>query len=206
MLPTDRPVLGRDLDAVRQQFGLLTADMIWVLGISITRWMQVVRQAPDEPVKDTTLALLVRFLAEHPELPVVPRFPTPQDMLALLGESADVDARRLAVMLGSEVSAGYRWMRQDARPSSTVNRLMHYLRMALLREDGAGRTELVEAWRRTVEQEARCRGVDDVFRAGSWTRRPANGAAANGERFDDPSGNDDAHTPSDSDDAQGPAG
>jgi hypothetical protein len=69
MIPSNRPVLGRDLDAVRQEFGLLTNDIIWVLSMSITRWMQVVRQAPDEPVKDPTLALLVRFLAQHPDWP-----------------------------------------------------------------------------------------------------------------------------------------
>ena len=66
MIPTDRPVLGRDLETVRQGFGLATQDIIWVLGMSITRWMQIVRQAPDAPVKDPALALLVRFLAQHP--------------------------------------------------------------------------------------------------------------------------------------------
>ena len=46
MIPDNRPVLGRDLDAVRQEFGLLTNDIIWVLSMSITRWTQIVRQAP----------------------------------------------------------------------------------------------------------------------------------------------------------------
>jgi len=169
MIPTNRPVLGRDLDAVRQEFGLLTNDIIWVLSMSITRWMQIVRQAPDEPVKDPTLALLVRFLAEHPELAVVPRQPSAAEMFALMNEIADVEPKRFATYFGAESSAAYRWMRPDARPSSTVTRLMHFLKTALLMQDAAGRTQLLEDWRKTVEQEARIRGVQNVFKTGRWT-------------------------------------
>ncbi len=60
-------------------------------------------------------------------------------------------------------------MRPDARPSSTVTRLMHFLKTALLMQDTAGRTQLLEDWRKTVEQEARNRGVSDVFKTGRWT-------------------------------------
>ena len=169
MLPTNRPVLGRDLDAVRQEFGLLTNDIIWVLSMSITRWMQIVRQAPDEPVKDPTLALLVRFLAQHPELAVIPKQPTPSEMFALMNEAADIEPKRFATYFGAESSAAYRWMRPDARPSSTVTRLMHFLKTAMLMQDAAGRTQMLEDWRKTVEQEARSRGVSDVFKTGRWT-------------------------------------
>lgn len=169
MIPSNRPVLGRDLDAIRQEFGLLTNDIIWVLSMSITRWMQVVRQAPDEPVKDPTLALLVRFLAQHPELAVVPKQPSATDMFAFMNEIADVEPKRFATYFGAESSAAYRWMRPDARPSSSVTRLMHFLKTALLMQDAAGRSQLMEDWKKTVEQEARTRGVDDVFKTGRWT-------------------------------------
>jgi hypothetical protein len=36
-------------------------------------------------------------------------------------------------------------------------------------QDAAGRTQLLEDWRKTVAQEARNRGVDDVFKTGRWT-------------------------------------
>jgi hypothetical protein len=169
MLPTDRPVLGKDLDAVRQKFGLMTTDFIWVLGISITRWMQIVRQAPNEPLKDPTLALLVRFLAEHPELSVVPKYPSPPEMFEMLNGISQVNAKQFSVLFGSEVSAAYRWMRQDARPSAAVNRLMYHLRSAMLMRDPAGRAEMLEQWRRTVELEAASRGSEDIFRTGKWT-------------------------------------
>lgn len=171
MLPLNRPVLGKDLEAVRQQYGLLASDMIWVLGLSITRWTQIVRQAPDEPVKDPTLALLVRFLDQHPELAVIPKFPTPQEMLQLLNEVSEVDPKRFSVLFGSEVSAAYRWMRPDARPSSVVNRLMLFMKMAMLMRDQAGRVELLDGWRRTVALEAQSRGAEDIFRTGKWTHK-----------------------------------
>lgn len=169
MIPNNRPVLGRDLDAVRQEFGLLTNDIIWVLSMSITRWMQIVRQAPDEPVKDPTLALLVRFLAQHPELAVVPKQPSASDLFALMNEVADVEPKRFATYFGAETSAAYRWMKPDARPSSTALRLMHFMKIALLMQDTAGRTQMLEDWRKTVDQEAKARGVDDIFKSGRWS-------------------------------------
>ena len=169
MIPSNRPVLGRDLDAVRQEFGLLTNDMIWVLSMSITRWTQIVRQGADEPVKDPTLALLVRFLAQHPELALVPKSPTAQEMFGLMNESADIEPKRFATYFGAETSAAYRWMRPDARPSSTVLRLMHFLKTVLLMQAPAGRTQMLEDWRKTVDQEAHNRGVSNVFQTGRWT-------------------------------------
>lgn len=169
MIPSNRPVLGRDLDAVRQAFGLLTNDIIWVLSMSITRWMQIVRQAPDEPVKDATLALLVRFLSQHPELAVVPKQPNASDMFALMNEVADVEPKRFATYFGAETSAAYRWMKPDARPSSTALRLMHFMKMAMLMQDTAGRSQMLESWRKTVDQEAKARGIDDVFKSGRWS-------------------------------------
>ena len=172
MIPDTRPVLGRDLDAVRQEFGLLTNDIIWVLSMSITRWTQIVRQAPDEPVKDPTLALLVRFLSQHPELAVIPKQPTPAELFALMNEVADVEPKRFATYFGAESSASYRWMKSDARPSSTVTRLMHFMKIAMLMQDPAGRTQMLEDWRKTVEQEAKSRGVSDVFKSGRWSTTP----------------------------------
>jgi hypothetical protein len=90
-------------------------------------------------------------------------------MLAFMNEIADIEPKRFATYFGAESSAAYRWMRPDARPSSTVTRLMHFLKTALLMQDAAGRTQLLEDWRKTVEQEARNRGVDDVFKTGRWT-------------------------------------
>lgn len=178
MISGNRPVLGRDLDTVRQEFGLLTNDIIWVLSMSITRWMQIVRQAPDEPVKDPGLALLVRFLAQHPELSVVPKPPSASDMFALMNEITTVEPKHFAAYFGSETSAAYRWMRPDGRPSSTVQRLMYFLHTVLLMQSPAQRAQLLEDWRKTVLQEGQSRGIANVFETGRWTLPHAEDAAA----------------------------
>ena len=174
-IPTDRPVLGRDLEAVRQQFALLTSDACWVFGMSITRWTQVVRQQADEPVSEPKLALLVRYLAEHPELQPIPVFPSPSEMYELLKGVGDVDAKTFGVLWGAEASAGYRWLREDSGIVPGVSRLMHYVRQELMAAAPEDRPRIMAGWRRTVNTEATARGVPDVFNSRTWT--PKNPAA-----------------------------
>lgn len=168
-IPADRPVLGKDLDSIRQAHGILTADACWLFGMSITKWMHVVRQAPNEPLKDPTLALLVRFLDQHPEMSVIPKFPEAQEMYDTVNKIADVDQKRFSVLFGSESSATYRWLKPSgSRVSPAVGRLMYYLKMALLAKPPADRGVMLEDWRETVRLEAQTRGVDDIFKQGSW--------------------------------------
>ena len=172
MIPANRPVLGKDLDSIRQMFGLLTADACWLFGMSITKWMHVVRQAPDEPLRDPTLALLVRFLDQHPEMSVIPKFPAASEMFALINKIQDVDQKRFSVLFGSESSATYRWLKESgSRVSPAVGRLMYYLKMALLSIPPERRGVMLESWRGTVQVEAGARGVDNIFKSGSWKPR-----------------------------------
>lgn len=168
MIPTNRPVMGKDLEAVSQQFRMLVSDACWLFGMSITKWTQIVRKAPDEPLSDPTLALLVRFLADHPDLSVLPQFPTAQEMFDEINKYQQVDQKRFSVMFGSESSATYRWLKPGARMSPAVGRLMYYMRMALLSEPHDKRQQTLERWRRTVILEGAARGVKDVFKTGSW--------------------------------------
>lgn len=168
MIPTSRPVLGKDLDSVRHQFGLLTGDACYLFGLSITRWMQIVRRAPDEPVKDPSLALMVRFLDQHPELSVMPKFPGVAEMFEMLKGIQAIDQKRFSVLFGSEASATYRWLKAGSRQSPAVNRLMLYLRTSLMARPAEERADLLEDWMKTVQQEGQARGVSDVLRTGQW--------------------------------------
>jgi len=182
MIPNTRPVLGKDLDTVRQQCGLLTADACWLFGLSMTRWMQIVRQGPDLPVKDPTLALLVRFLDEHPEALFMPKFPSVDEVYDLV-ESTQVDkkglAQRFSVFLGSEGSAANRWRRgAGTRQSPAVLRLMLCLKSAMLARQPESRAELLDGWRKTVDLEGQARKVDDVFKEGKWNHKGVEKMAA----------------------------
>jgi hypothetical protein len=167
-IPTNRAVLGKDLDAVRLQYGLLTSDACWLFGLSITKWTQVVRQAGEFPLKDPTLALLVRFLDQHPELSVIPRFPKVDEMFAMVNAIQETDQKRFSVLFGSEASAAFRWLKSDSRQSPAVRRLMHYMKSAFLARQPERRADLLEKWRATVASEAVARGVPDVFKTGNW--------------------------------------
>lgn len=172
MIPTNRPVIGKDLDAVRQALGLLTADACWLFGLSITRWMQIVRQAPETPVKDPTLALLVRFLGDHPEQSIIPQYPTPAEVYEFVNSIQETEKKQFSVLMGSEASATYRWLNTSSRQSPAVNRLMFYLRQALLSLRPAQRVGLLEQWRATVEKEATARGANDIFKTCQWGPPP----------------------------------
>lgn len=168
MIPFSRPVVGKDLDAIRQQFGLLTSDACFVFGLSITRWMQIVRQKPDEPVKDPTLALMVRFLEEHPETLVIPDYPTVPDMYEYINSIQTTDQKRFSILFGSEASAAYRWLRSNSRQSPAVSRLMHLLKVALNSRSPAQKWKLIESWSKIVAKEGVARGIPDVFAFGKW--------------------------------------
>lgn len=177
MIPDNRPVLGKDLDAVRQQFGLLTSDACWLFGLSITRWTQIVRKAAELPVKDPTLALLVRFLDQHPELPVIPKFPTASEAFELINSVQETDQKRLSVLFGSEASAAYRWLR-GGRQSPAVNRLMHFLKLAMLAHPFEKRAEVLDEWSATVVKEAEARKAPDIFKTGKWNPKGVAEASA----------------------------
>lgn len=179
MIPTNRAVLGRDLDDVKMQFGLSTADACWLFGMSITKWTQIVRKAVDEPVTDPTLALLVRYLDQHPELSVIPKLPDGEEMFELINTIIPTDQKKFSILMGSEASAAYRWRRVGSRQSPTLLRLMFYMKMSLLGRTDSERLQLISEWQKTVELEGRARGVDDVFRRGRWRMGPvAAGATA----------------------------
>lgn len=170
LIPSGRPVIGRDLEEIKQQFGLTTADACFLFGISITKWTQL-KTAANEPLTDPSLALLVRFLAEHPELSVIPKMPNAIEMFDLFNEILEVDQKRFSIMMGAEASAGYRWRKSNSRQGAALQRLMYYMKLALMSRTGGDKVQLLDSWCKTVENEGLARGVPDIFRAGQWLPR-----------------------------------
>lgn len=171
LIPENRPVIGSDLVTIKRQFGLSTADTCFLFGMSITKWTQLTRKAADKPVSDVTLAILVRFLSNHPELSVVPKMPSVDEMFDLLNSVAPIDQKRFSILWGAEGSAGYRWRKLNTRQGPALSRLMYCMRMALLSRSTSDRVLLLDQWTKTVEAEGRARGVPDVFKSGQWSPR-----------------------------------
>lgn len=174
MIPTDRPVVGKDLEAISQAHGLQAADAIWLFGLSPNKWSSFVRGSPDQPLDDPTLALLVRILDQNPELRLIPKFPTPTEMMDLLVNEHDFQKREFSVMFGFEASAGDRWIRLKSRISSTANHLFWCLQTLVNQLPASKRAAFLSEWRETVAKEAQTRGIEDVFLAGSWSKFAAN--------------------------------
>jgi hypothetical protein len=116
----------------------------------------------------------VRILDQHPELRLIPKFPSPSEMRALVVETHGVPKKEFSVLFGFEASAGDRWIRMRSRISSTANHLFWCLRELLEQLPEGKRSAFLASWQETVAKEAATRGVEDVFREGSWSVDAAN--------------------------------
>jgi hypothetical protein len=160
-IPEDRPVFGGDLDMVRQHLGLLVGEACYLFSLSMTRWMHIVRQEPELPVKDSSLALLVRLYDQHPELCPIPKSPVPEELFELLsGVRGDLGQREFGALLGAEGTAAYRWLKRGSPPSPYVERLMTGLKRLMLSVPEHRRPEILEEWVRCVSAEGLARGTE----------------------------------------------
>lgn len=185
MIPTNRPVLGKDLDSLRQTLGILTNEACFVFGMSITKWTELKGAGADEPLSDPTLALLIRLLDMNPELPVLPKYPSPQEMFDLINDIQQTEQKPFALLFGSEGSATYRWLQDGARVSPAVARLMYYLRLTLLNAPPSKREKLLKQWRDVVSKEGSARGVEDVFKSFAWNTREDGKASQGADEADE---------------------
>ena len=173
LIPTHRPVIGEDLDALREQLGLSTMDGCWLYGMSMNKWTKTVKKEAREVVENASLALLARELSSNPALCPVPRMPTANEILELIkAHQPSVDKKRLAIMFGCEASSGYRWITIGSKISPVLSRLFlvfrTILQASLKRSDSQALSTLAD-WDRMVALEAMQRGVSDVFSSGRWT-------------------------------------
>lgn len=182
MIPTTRPVIGRDLDELKQLFGLSSPDTCYLLGISISKWSDLIGKGADKPIDDPTLALLVRILDLRPDLITLPTYPDVQDMFDLFKRvNPSIDQKRFSILMGGEASSGHRWLKTRPRMTATMPRLMLYLQRLIESSPDGGWKEL-NAWADVVKHEGNARGVADVFKSGRWTVPEHMAKAANDEK------------------------
>ena len=76
-IPSDRPVLGQDLNLLAARLNRTSAECCALLGISQSTW-SVWKKRGDQPIPSPTVALAIRLYDCFPEL--APREPTPEDL------------------------------------------------------------------------------------------------------------------------------
>ena len=172
LIPINRAVIGEDLDALREQLGLSTADACWLYGMSMNKWSKTVKQSARMPL-NPSLALLARELAANPENCPVPKMPSASQIFGLISEHhKGMDKKRMAIMFGCEASSGYRWLTVGSKISPVLSRL--FMVFNAIYSEAAKRSDskalsMLQTWDRMVEHEATHRGVPTVFSTGRWT-------------------------------------
>lgn len=160
MIPANRPVIGHDLEDLREKLALSVTDLCWLFGLSMPNWGKIKREG-EKPVKDPAVALLTRFLDQYPEFCPIPRHPDPNEIAEMM---PGLSRKTLGIALGREASAGYRWVVQGGRTSPILNRLM----LVLSQRMNQTSTQAWRDWQEMVQVEARARGVSNIWKSGSW--------------------------------------
>ncbi len=128
----------------------------------------------DAPLADPSLALHVRLLDQFPNL-VVPD-PTAEDLVRALKEIARdhpplelpmaPSGRLAALLLGRNQTTATTWISRRATPPWKVVELPRDLLELIETQPDAAR--FLERYCATVRQEAKGRGVDDLFTSRKW--------------------------------------
>lgn len=171
-IPTNRPVIGEDLDNLREQLGLSSSEACWLYGLSIMKWMKIVKNGAKDVIRRPSLALLARALDKRPEHSLLPRQPSAQEIFDRIHKvDAEVDKKRLSVLFGSEASAGYRWITKESEISPALARLFMMFQRLFDRAHGQSNRaaiKMLEDWRKMVALEASQRGIANIFTTGRW--------------------------------------
>lgn len=103
--PQDRPIVGADLEEFRQRFGLDLNQIESIFGIaSRGAWYRITRKQADQPLKDKTLAILLRFYAQHPDL-----IPVPDLDVREVWQKLGLEAGDFAQLIGRQTISGRDW-------------------------------------------------------------------------------------------------
>lgn len=165
-VPSNRPVIGKDLENLRQVLGITASDACWLFGLTMQKWGELVHKKSHDPIQDPSLALLVRLVDEDPSLVEIPNYPSPESFFNFLNTIEKIDQKTFSLILGGDKSSGHRWISRGSRTSPHVMRLMHYLRKKISK-DLNGASE-VEKWVNVVENEAHSRNINDLWKEGRW--------------------------------------
>lgn len=157
MISQERPVIGKDLETIRELLGVDLIDACYLFGLSMQQWSTVTGKEGDMPVKNASLAIMVRYYDKYPHRAPIPQYATPEDLV-----EAGLDKSLLGPIVGREVSAGQRWLNDRSSTTPPVDRLLNHLINEAL-PDGA-----IEEWKQMIVSEGRLRGNPDILKNGRW--------------------------------------
>ncbi|MFL9611002.1 hypothetical protein ACKF11_13025 [Methylobacillus sp. Pita2] len=166
MIPYDRAFIGRDLDDFRQKFGYTVDDMCFVCGTTRNRYFTMATKEKDLPIRDASIALMCRLIDANEKLMFIPKFKSPQELLARLrNEGHTITLRDFSVLMGNNSTSANRWTTGRKRASPSVYRLAHTVYSLI---DEVGVAKAMQTVRDLVLVESLNRGARDIFKDGRW--------------------------------------
>ena len=184
----DRLALGADLTRLRNHLQLSTSDFGYLMGLKHWQYIALSRQHAHDILPDPALSLLVWSLFAFPQCSYLKPLPNdPQAAFTLYREAAQhlshspsparlahglrakkdipLDTKRaFGLMLGSDISAGNRWLSGHTAMGAVVKRLLYILVRVCANEGEAG----LRHWYHRVLVEAHWRGIDDLWVNKTW--------------------------------------
>ena len=169
-IPTDRPILGRDLVTLRQRLGHSLGQSLYLYGMYAPKYSALTSTGPNKHGNDVvergTVAIMTRLLDVVPEWDPLPK-PIPfTDFVELLQQVDNtMTLKKIGIMLGGDSNSAYRWMHGKAM-FPVVQHLIRIIYEAVRQHGKPGLdlfTEIVE-----IERQARGKTQDNFYNMGSW--------------------------------------
>jgi hypothetical protein len=164
------------LEELRFKLGLTVTDFCWLFGLSMPTWSLVRSQANEDPINDPAVALLARWLDKFPHLCPVPKSMKPEEAYQIINSVRPITKKEFGVALGREASAGYRWIKLNGSVPPVLDRILYILigQIDYAQEEGDQEEaeRLLSEWMRMTENEARLRGVHNIWQSGNWNKKP----------------------------------
>jgi hypothetical protein len=155
----EQPITGADVLDYIDTLGLKRLDACWLLGITPCRFGAIINQREQKPLKNASMAILLRLFEQWPEQNPLPSYPSPRQVFERVRAlDARVSERVFGMALGCHPSwASASLDQSDSSP--VVGRLLLLLTKRL---DAASSTEgqrqVIEAWLESALAEWRGRG------------------------------------------------
>jgi hypothetical protein len=169
MIEKGKMITGADIRDQKDELGLGVVDDFWLYGMLI-RPFRFTGPKSLEPISNSSLTVLARYLDRSPELNPVPEMPEVAEIYEKIEElyKGRLSSRKFGCLFGASGWSGNRWLYHNGEPSPTVKRIF-YMLLKAIEENGP---HALEEYLSVLEEEAYARGFENglqsVLKTGSW--------------------------------------
>lgn len=162
-LPSDRPLMGKDVAQWRQTMNLSSADICWLLALPSSKWGVMIKQNQDQPIHHE-MELLIRIWDANKHL-----IPLPEKVsVSRLKESLGLSSADIGLLLGREEVSGTRWVKNeegDAHVGQAQTPLSQRLTLAVYQLSESNQRN---HYFQVLKMVGMLRGIPDVLKSRTW--------------------------------------